>query len=819
MVRATLVPVCILLLSAFVLPGQGGASEQFWEAHQAYHQMRSEVHQTRRKKRLKGGEYHKVEDQAIEKYIKQWRRKKGDDVEQMVRHAQYHLYLYRIKYYMLKYDVEEYEEELRDWWKKEHLPDKRQGLEYLYDRFWHDKRFSDASRVALEACEKYDWSWTYREWLDRLIDASFEEGKAAEIEEEREDAWERMCERIDEFADNHMDELDDSTLHTNRRYLGRPMYLHDYLGYLREAEAWDQAAAVVNACLKTYKVCDWQPRYLEQAVLTHTGRYDAQQEKPAEDKKKSRRSRRKSEREPGDSLRLAFASMLRLVKRYPSSTEAAEAMKVFLPWAQEVDDEGARKQCLELAALFMREHPANHRWQEVLGRARPLIRDGVAPWPEIEALRAEVEAKEQERLDAYIALFPDSHQARRREQEEKRAAAELKQQRIKEAMEKAQAEAEAAGEKTVQEAVKKAKADGQDEAAAEKNAKAEVAKSIQEAKAAAKQAVQDEYEKAEEEAKAAAEAEAKKREEELEAMTPQQRLDLRQNELEARFEGMKKLLREYPNSPEGRETAWNLLEMVTAKDMEHMKERWIPQTASVFKETFKEAPAFRSALLQTLAMQEHRQFADSILENLKNETESELQRRWYAYLQARRSTLNYGTNVPLVHKWMKADPECYFVPDVLQDVCRNAVYNGQKPLASKACEVLDQERYTPSKTMLNLVSSNLHEWLRHKRKVMEDKMLEGGGEDDDARGRNRGKKSKNQSPEERIDEEADRQANIYDAALYKRINVGRLYYCARNWPRGVIKLDKQRDRSPKDALRSKRYEKTFWYYMANADKR
>jgi len=153
----------------------------------------------------------------------------------------------RLQYATLPFKAEDIEKELREVWKMTYKQDKSQDYAYLYQRYMVDKKYADAVRISEDCIKEYGWTWETRQWEQMRITAMWHDPNLREP----------MAAYIVKFCGERRGEL------------GANEQLLAYLNYLVLPQFQKQAMQVVDACLATYKGCDWEPDFLAKAMAIY----------------------------------------------------------------------------------------------------------------------------------------------------------------------------------------------------------------------------------------------------------------------------------------------------------------------------------------------------------------------------------------------------------------------------------------------------------------------------------------------------------------------------------------------------------------------
>ncbi len=276
------------------------------------------------------------------------------------------LLILRIQYPTPEHKVEDLEKKLRELWPKEFKPDRTGDYRALYTRYSAERKFKDALRIAEECAHDYAWTWNAREWQDWVITAlSFD----AELKD-------RMAGLIVAFSDSHRTEL------------GAHAFLLRYLAYLQGMDLWIPAAHVANACVKTYRDCDWEPEFLAYALVANQhlvqGVFNASLN-VASNKPVAVTSPATPERQATPALdptKLLMELTGRCVTRYPYNPEVSAALLMFFKWSQEdaAVDGALREHAARTMAAYLAKYKHTPHWLGLWRVGQAAVAAGKAEW-------------------------------------------------------------------------------------------------------------------------------------------------------------------------------------------------------------------------------------------------------------------------------------------------------------------------------------------------------------------------------------------------------------------------------------------------------
>jgi hypothetical protein len=344
-----------------LLAGPAGADdgEAFWANWQKWNQSAEDLRILMERERINALSNHREPDyiplhqSAYVQFLAGLGSSKGDEAwRQYIQHA---LIILRLRYPALGHKVEDLEKELRALWAGQYKPDKTTGLLHAYDRYVGEKQYAEAVRIADEAWTEYGWTWEAREWLERLITA-MRNDPAFQV---------RAYELIDRYAARDVAEV------------GANATLHLCLAYLRTNQRWDQAARIVESCLKAYRDCDWEPEFLSHAMQIHMGRADAA----------AKAASNTPPPEVAASVDRAAAAAARAVEHCPLEPWPALALLQYFQWAQArgAKEPETKDAALARMAQYLAAHPASPQWLAIWQAAPPLVRTNDARWTPLAA--------------------------------------------------------------------------------------------------------------------------------------------------------------------------------------------------------------------------------------------------------------------------------------------------------------------------------------------------------------------------------------------------------------------------------------------------
>ena len=374
------------LFACLMVPSQrlvATEEEDFWASFTAWQkaaadlELKCQIEDQDAAKQKRPSDRLRMAETGYEGFLKALGKGKGrDPIRESI---QYSLIIMRIQYPTLGHDLDKMEKELRAFWSTQYKPNRTGGLWVLYNQYSVGKSYKECVRIAEECCKDYGWTWEARTWLERSINMM------ALVPEMKE----RMAVRIEEYADRHMTEI------------GAYGQLATSLNYLYADGEWDRAARIVDACLETYKDCEWEPTFLRLAVMIHTGRMDAAAKGVAGGEAKEAAKPaggavnaaptigakvRAAQAKPGalggkpvgniNSADRALAVATRCAEKYPHEPACVDAILKYFQWSiAEGKDEGGG-----LVGKYLHEYKATPCWGQLYqaGKKRWADRGDVA---------------------------------------------------------------------------------------------------------------------------------------------------------------------------------------------------------------------------------------------------------------------------------------------------------------------------------------------------------------------------------------------------------------------------------------------------------